>query len=483
MTPAVEVAVPSAAPMPGGQSVAPRFSRPVRRLLGAGAAIGAVAAWGIDGGPLGLGFAVTVAAVAVALLRLGGREGWQTSAGQRWLVLAAVACAGFVVVRDNGTLVTLDALAAVTLLGLAALAWSGEVPISDVSLGGLISNPMIAAGHSVVSGAHLLAEAQQNSRVGSRIGGAFGPLVRLFFIAGPVVGLVTILLAVGDASFGQRLSIIADHVFALPMTSVVRVGFVFSIVTPIAGGLIAYALRRREHRVAPSTSKIISLGATESFGVVGGLALVALAFGLNSAECALSPNACVLPSSYTYAMYAREGFFQLLVAAGITLGVLIVVPPRAALATPSLRSGFRLVCTLLVLASLPMLASAFRRLGLYEASYGFTGERVWAQACSLLIALMLAWRGVTLWTWPWRFGVGALVSGVAVLIGMNLFNPDAFIARENLARTSSSVVVDRAYLGTLSADASPVLREAGIDSVTARDDSLAGFNVARSKAR
>ncbi|MFT3841794.1 MAG: DUF4173 domain-containing protein [Myxococcaceae bacterium] len=455
----------------------------MRRLLGAGAAVGAVAAWGLDGGPLGLGFAVFVAAVATALLKLGGREGWQTAAGQRWLVLAALTCSGFVVLRDNGTLVALDALMALGLLGLAARSWTGEVPISDVSLGGLISNPMITSGQSMYSGAHLLVEAQENSRFGSRIGGAFGPLVRLFFIAGPVVGLVTILLAVGDASFGQRISMVADRVVALPVTTAVRVGFVFAVVTPIAGGWVAYALRRREHKLAPAAPKMISLGATESFGLVGGLAVVALAYGLNSAECALSPNACVLPSSYTYAMYAREGFFQLLVAAGITLGVLIVVPPRASLATASMRSGFRVVCTLLVLATLPMLASAFRRLGLYEASYGFTGERVAAQACSLLIALMLAWRGVTLWTWPWRFGVGALASTIAVLIAMNLFNPDAFIARENLARTSTSVVVDRAYLSTLSADATPVLKEAGIYPVTIREDSFAGFNFARAAAR
>jgi hypothetical protein len=182
-------------------------------------------------------------------------------------------------------------------------------------------------------------------------------------------------------------------------------------------------------------------------------------------------------------MYAREGFFQLLIAAGITLGVLVVVPPRAQLATGSLYGAFRAVCTLLVLATLPMLASAFRRLGLYEATYGFTGDRVWAQACSLLIAMMLAWRGVTLWTWPWRFGVGALASAVVVLMGMNAFNPDAFIARQNLARSTGVVGLDTAYLRTLSADAAPVLEGYGLDVAAPREDTLAGFNVARAAAR
>jgi hypothetical protein len=479
MTPAVEVSAATEVPR---QNVTPRFSRPVRQLLAAGAAVGAVAAWGIDGGPLGLGFAVTIAACALALLRVGGREGWQGAVGQRWLVGAAVTFAAFVVLRDNGTLVTLDVLAAVGLLHLASMSWNGEEQLAEVTLGGLIAHPMIAAGQSMVSGAHVLVEAQEHSKVGSRIGGAVGPLVRTFFIAGPVVGLVTVLLAVGDASFGQRIAILADSVLALPVSSVVRVGFVFAIITPLAAGTVAYALRRREKKVRPE-ARLLRLGATESFGLVLGLATVALAYGLNSAECALSPNACVLPGSYTYAMYAREGFFQLLVAAGITLWVLIVVPPRAELATPRRRAAFRAACTLLVLATLPMLASAFRRLGLYEATYGFTGERVWAQACSLSIAMMLAWRGVTLWTWPWRFGVGALASGVVVLLGMNAFNPDAFIARKNLSRSSEVVAVDQAYLRTLSADAAPVLDEAGVQRATPRPDSIAGFNLARAIAR
>ncbi len=128
---------------------------------------------------------------------------------------------------------------------------------------------------------------------------------------------------------------------------------------------------------------------------------------------------------------------------------------------------------------MPMLATAFRRLELYESTYGFTGERVWAQACSLFVGLMLVWRGVTLWTWPWRFGVGAVASAVLVLLGMNVLDPDDFVARRNLQRPADAVALDRGYLRSLSADAAPALLEAGIDPAQPADEGLASFNLAR----
>ncbi len=482
MTPAAELVVPTGPPPQAGQSVSPRLSRPPRRLLAAGACAGLAAAWCLDGNPLGLGFVVLMAVWAAGLLRLGGREGWEVARGQRWLLAASLACAAFVAVRDSEVLVGLDALASLGLALLAAFAWTGDEPVADVTLGGLVWRPMAATGQALVAGATVVTESHHGSRLGTRLQGAIGPALRTLFIAGPVVALVTGLLAAGDASFGERLSRVAATFSNLPLPEVVRMSFMMVMVTPIAAGLTAFALRRRQP-VAPAATRPFRLGMAESFGLVGGLAAVALIYGANLAECALSPDACVLPTGYTYAAYAHEGFAQLMVAAFLTLMVLIAVPPRAELATPARRSAFRLAATVLVLATLPMLASAFRRLGLYEATYGFTEQRVWAQACSLLVGLMLAWRGVTLWTWPWRFGVGALGSAVLVLLAMNLLNPDAFIARENLARPEGVVQLDSAYLSSLSADAAEVLAQAGIQVQRPMRDGVASFNLARARAK
>src|SRR2546428_751201 len=70
------------------------------------------------------------------------------------------------------------------------------------------------------------------------------------------------------------------------------------------------------------------------------------------------------------------------------------------------------------------------------------------------LAGVFAWFGWTaLRGRPRRFAFGALVQGFAVLAGLHLLNPDAFIVRTNLSRPPSHRPFDAAYAASLSADA------------------------------
>lgn len=55
------------------------------------------------------------------------------------------------------------------------------------------------------------------------------------------------------------------------------------------------------------------------------------------------------------------------------------------------------------------------------------------------------------------FASGALVAGLAAIVVLNAVNPDALIARTNIARAESGKGVDVFYLETLSADAAPTI--------------------------
>lgn len=56
-----------------------------------------------------------------------------------------------------------------------------------------------------------------------------------------------------------------------------------------------------------------------------------------------------------------------------------------------------------------------------------------------------------------RFAFGALVAGFAVAFLLNVFSPDALVARVNIARLEANARFDAYYLTLLSADAAPVL--------------------------
>jgi hypothetical protein len=127
---------------------------------------------------------------------------------------------------------------------------------------------------------------------------------------------------------------------------------------------------------------------------------------------------------------------------------------------------------------------------LYQDAYGFTRLR-------LLVDLFEGWLGLVVigvlvagvrlrgWWLPRM----ALLTGAALLLGLGLANPDAWIARHNIDRYETTGKVDWSYLRGLSADAAPTLaalppEEAAcaLESPTPEKDGWAGWNLSRQRA-
>ena len=138
----------------------------------------------------------------------------------------------------------------------------------------------------------------------------------------------------------------------------------------------------------------------------------------------------VLPSGYTYADYAREGFFQLCAVCAINgLICLFVSLCTRAEQGEALRRG---LLTALCLCSLILAATAFSKMVLYIRTYGLTPLRVyssWAMVlltAAFLLALVGAyWRKLDL--------TRALFVLFAVMFGcLCLVDTDALIAHCNV---------------------------------------------------
>lgn len=91
-----------------------------------------------------------------------------------------------------------------------------------------------------------------------------------------------------------------------------------------------------------------------------------------------------LPSGYTYARYAREGFFQLLFVC--ILNVIIVL-----LGSGLFRKiNIKCILILITLCTYIMIASSAYRMGLYVSEYGLTATRLcvfWALGVIALFML------------------------------------------------------------------------------------------------
>ena len=194
----------------------------------------------------------------------------------------------------------------------------------------------------------------------------------------------------------------------------------------------------------------------------------------------------------TYAEYAREGFFQLIVASASTL-VVIAVAVRVAGAHRAERTWLRALLGVLCVLTLVVLASASKRVTLYQEAYGFTRLRLLAALVILVLGctfVLLIVAG-TMWKASW-LPRAIVFLGAAALIGFNAYNPDARIAEKNIDRFSRTTQIDLRYLASLSADAVPELMrlsEPERSCVLARlDDALAeppapwSWNLARARA-
>jgi hypothetical protein len=398
----------------------------------------------------GVATAGLLVVAAGALLASGRTRGW-SSAGA---AIAVVPFASFLAWRESVWLLPIDAVLAVVLLLVAASYASGghvlRMSLSEAVIRlarGLLS-AALAPGFLFGALASLLpvpgeARKQRVIAVARGIG-----------IALPVFLVLGLLLASADPVFAS--------VFRIPVdaSSVITHGFF------IAVGLLLAAVLMVEASSEPLPEMAVDarpLGATESGVVLGMLVVLYGAFASAQVVAARGGAEKVLTTAgLTYADYARQGFFQLLAVAVITLAVLLGL---RSLTRPA-EGATHLVLVGLgetaIVLTLGIVGVAVNRLGLYEQAYGLTMLRFtctvvawWLGAVFVLVGL--AYTGIGR-SQRWVGGAIALSLLVAVL-GMNIADPESLVVRRNVDHALATGRFDAAYLAELSDDAVPTLVE------------------------
>lgn len=162
-------------------------------------------------------------------------------------------------------------------------------------------------------------------------------------------------------------------------------------------------------------------------------------------------------AEFPYANYARRGFFELVIVAGLTLGLSLVLHHLTRRTTAREHRVFNGLTTALVLLVGVLLAAALQRMMLYEATYGYTVLRLYVHLFMLWLGLVFGLFLVTLWTRPARFALGLFVAALGFLASLNVINPAATIAEQNLALQAAGGQFDPHYLTSLGTDVVPLL--------------------------
>ena len=441
-----------------------------RRALLAAVLLGVLADALLRNEPWGLGLLVWMAvfaAIAIALVRKNGRPLSRES--NIWLAVAVLFAAGLSW-RDADMLQFFDVLAMLTALVLLAMSIAA-IPVSGLALARVrdLIRAAFGTGLDAATGVVplLMRDAELHAAPRQSNGGSVRRIGRALVITAPILFVFTLLLAHGDPVFGSffrfpdlRLDVVLSHI--------VITGFFAWVV---AGWLRRSLLAHPGGAGTPATPLPLTLGATDVTIALGTLNVLFAAFVVVQIGWLFGGEALVLRTTgLSYAEYARRGFFELMCVAGLLLPVLLgaqaLIPASD---SRTLRLYRRLAVPLVVLLGAIMF-SAGARMRLYVHYYGISTDRLYATAFMIWLAIVFAWLAFTvLRSRPRTFAAALVISGFVVLFTLNVLNPDALVARANLARghaeTTRAAGTDLRYVASLGGDAVPLL----VSALTAPD--------------
>jgi len=423
-----------------------------RRLLLDAIVLGGLADALLRGG-FGVGLLVWVLVLVGTFALLVRRRGDHVSGEQQaWLATGLFFAAAFAF-RDSESLLFYDFLAILFVGAMLGSISSKASPMRTV-LGQRVRDLAQAWLRAMQTGVIAIVYAIRASAVGARAHGwSAGPgktVLRGALLALPLLLVFGALLSSADPVFGS--------LFSLPnvdLGEVISHLVIAGVVAWIIGGWLYGALidERGVGRVGDGMP--ITLGRTDITIVLGCLvALFALFVGVQVRWLFGGEQLVRSTTGLSYAQYARRGFFELVMVSLLVLPVLL--GSRAAIPkddAAAIRRHRALSIPLLLLLA-GVMASALGRMALYVHYYGLSTDRLNASVFMLWLAVVFAWFGLTVLRGRTHdFAAGMTITGFATLAALNLMNPEALVARVNIARAHTALVTADSVTATAAADA------------------------------
>ncbi len=467
MNDAFDPAVPSLQSKPINPWHQPRSPTTVARLIGGGAAIGLLADLFLRASLPGLGWMLFVASLCGAVVWLWTSENLLRLRCPE--LLGVIGVLGVMPFWRDAPLLTLLNIA--TVLGLLVLVAANPArrQLYYADGGRLLSN-FFNAIFSAVNGffgfvgndAHWLR--LNDARTLRMVRRVFVSLLLTI----PLVGVFFVLLRASDAGFSQLTAPLFDWDARAIMTHVLR----FSVFAVFGLLLLRSQVFGPDWDARPVERPAkLSAGTIEVSIVLGSIGALFTTFVLVQYRYLFGGSAFIQETlGLTYTEYCRDGFFELLAISGLLFVIMLMARWLTSVANPRASTVLGALSGLLIGLLYAMMASSFWRLYIYIDAFGLTEMRLYVAVFLGWMAFAFGWLGYRLMArreLPF-FGV-LLHSLLAALFALNAINPHATVVRFNLERAIDPAKastqfnrgkLDRAYLGSLGAEAVPVLVEA-----------------------
>ena len=278
-----------------------------------------------------------------------------------------------------------------------------------------------------------------------------------FLMALPVLIIFTVLFSSADLAFGQ----FTRSIFSLNLPDVffkhiylilaIFIGLLGTFEYVFKASTVLPVMAPAENKEVNTTDREVETGVFLSL-----IALLFLIFIIFQVTYLFGGEVNIINRGFTYAEYARHGFWELLVVASATLVILFFTDKYTRRET-SRKAWFTVPTTIIILEILVIITSAFKRLMLYQDTYGMTMLRFYVAGFIIFLAVIFILLAIKFIIEKKEdfFTFASLLTMIVFLAGVNFINPDAFIAHKNIVRFNQTGRIDASYLANLSPDAIP----------------------------
>lgn len=263
----------------------------------------------------------------------------------------------------------------------------------------------------------------------------------------PILAIVLALLMSADLKFKQLVEGFPNWFHVISAETIARV-MIILIITVLFFGILQVLLLKQKKIIESQTKvfpfqidRIIAL----TFLVV--LNLVYLLFTFVQFKYFFGGT---LQGDFTFAQYARKGFFELLFVSVINLSVVTVMLTFVKQETLILKRLIQIMLSILVLLSTVILSSAFLRMGMYENAYGFTFTRILAHTFMIFLAIVFAYTFIQIWINKLSLSHFMLITALAYYAVINTVDLDQLVVSRNIDRFKESGKIDIQYMNSLS---------------------------------
>jgi len=267
----------------------------------------------------------------------------------------------------------------------------------------------------------------------------------------PILIVVILLLSSADIVFKNLfinipLAKIIKHAAVILAVSIYSFSFIFSI------------FKTREQNENDMYGRIkwkLFLDPIVLLTILSLLNIVYITFTIIQFAYLFGGNSFMLPSSFTYAEYARRGFFELIVVAIINFGILLFSITFVKKESRKANAVINAFLSAIAVFTFVLLISAFYRMVLYEMAYGYTYLRIFVQAFMILLFIIFIINLAYIWYRRLPIIKSYILCSLILYIILNFANVDVIIARNNINRYYNTGEIDVYYLTGLSYDAIP----------------------------